>query len=194
MTNEGADGDRVADEDAEEHRLRLALYGPHASAADVEQYRRRYRPEPAAAAAPSVHAPTGARRPVVLVIAGAFAVLVVVGAGLWSAGLARSPNPVATPSATARPARAVPVARDEGEREFATGAASRLHPGAYRYTIAAGDTELGIASRFHVCVSDVTAGLPLAMQGDYLTPGTGIDVELASTSIWSDGTIHCTET
>lgn len=212
MAEETRDGEEPADE----RRLRHALYRPDASALEVERYRRHLEQEAASSAAgptdvpgPQVAAvvpePPGrapVRRRTALLIAAAIVVVLVAGAGIRFSGVGRSADlsasgrrPIASSDtgASPQPRRAVPVARDSGSREFATGPATVVHAGTYRYTITSGDTELGIAARFHVCVSDVTGGLPLAMQGNYLEPGTTITLALASTSVWPDRTVHCTD-
>ena len=100
-----------------------------------------------------------------------------------------------TPSPTARAASKPPVvlARDSGPVEFATGRATSPSPGEYRYEVVSGDTPLGIASRFHVCISDIVAGEPLAMQGDYLEPGAVLRLRLNQLSVRSDGRVHCVD-
>jgi hypothetical protein len=212
VTDEDAGG---APDDAfavEERRLRQALYGPQASSRDVERYQHHLVSEHNAglatiadaplrrAAAGRARAANRYMRPALL--AGAAVVVLVACLWIWGVGTGRAPATVTgehpqptsagggAPS-TSRSMNATPTAHDGGTREFATGPASGTQTGAIRYTIASGDTELGIAARFHVCTSDVTGGLPLAMQGDYLKPGTTIAIKLDSTSIWPDNTVHC---
>ena len=83
------------------------------------------------------------------------------------------------------------TAHDSGTREFAAGSAVSAGDGVFRYTTSAGDTFLGIASRFHVCISDLDGGRPLADQGLMLTAGTSITVELGTWPTNADGTVDC---
>jgi hypothetical protein len=87
----------------------------------------------------------------------------------------------------------VVLARDSGPAEFATGRATSPAPGEFRYAVVSGDTPLGIASRFHLCMSDVVAGEPLAMQGNYLEPGAVLRLRLDQQSVRSDGRVHCVD-
>lgn len=87
--------------------------------------------------------------------------------------------------------RSVLIAQDSGARRFAAGSAVAVSPGVFHYSTAAGDTFLGIASRFHVCIADLDGGRPLADQGLMLTAGTAITVELGTWPTNADGTVDC---
>lgn len=122
------------------------------------------------------------------------AATVVVGLGLVS-GLGQEPglaSRTTTPSSAAKPEkRAVAVAVDSGRRRFAAGSAARVQTGEFRYVVAPGDTEVGIAERFHVCVSDVNDGLPAGVDNGAFPTGTNITVALDASHVLQDGSITC---
>jgi hypothetical protein len=93
--------------------------------------------------------------------------------------------PSSTPSVSS-----AATAHDSGSRRFASGGAVAAGDGVFRYT-STGDTFLGIASRFHVCISDLDGGRPLADQGLMLTAGTSITVKLGTWPMNADGTVDC---
>ncbi|MGT2427404.1 hypothetical protein [Amnibacterium kyonggiense] len=97
----------------------------------------------------------------------------------------RTTRPSSTPMPT-------PVASDEGPGRYAEGRAQELQPGEYHYVVATGDTLIGIAARFSVCVADVETGLPLAEQGDFLAAGTPVDVRLGRWPTNRRGAVECT--
>ncbi|GAA2748515.1 hypothetical protein [Amnibacterium kyonggiense] len=153
--------------EVEERRLRAALYAPRASAHDLDRYQRHLvsrqdaqQAESSAAAGERTEpgsAPAGRRNRRLVVLAGAAAVVLAALLGVWVAGVGRAPAPVTDtthrpgptaggPASSSLSTRAAPTAHDGGKREFATGPASVIAPGTFRYTIAAGDTELGIAA------------------------------------------------
>jgi hypothetical protein len=94
--------------------------------------------------------------------------------------------PSSTPSVSS-----AATAHDSGSRRFASGGAVAAGDGVFRYTTSTGDTFLGIASRFHVCISDLDGGRPLADQGLMLTAGTSITVKLGTWPMNADGTVDC---
>lgn len=68
----------------------------------------------------------------------------------------------AAPSTAPPPASATPLintspAADRGPTTNAEGTAKSVSPGHFEYTVAAGDTPSGIASRFGVCLGDLFA-------------------------------------
>jgi hypothetical protein len=134
-------------------------------------------------------------RPVFVVVAiCAVAVVFAVGVALSGSLSGVMPHEARQAIVSAAPssaAAAAPAARDSGAREFATGRATVLAPGRYRYAVESGDTFLGIASRFHVCTYDLVVGRPPAEQSAVLTPGTRLTVELGAWPTKPDGTIDC---
>lgn len=105
-----------------------------------------------------------------------------------------SPLPTASrpPSSTGASVSPVPVlAKDAGPRRYAQGPASAAGAGRYRYTVVLRDTATGIASRFHVCVADVWAGLPAGVDNGAMPVGTEVAIALARSEVRPDGTVRC---
>lgn len=135
-----------------------------------------------------------------MIVAVSTAVVACAGLGLVLAAVRSGPTGAATRPSAARTQVVVDstrsrhlVARDDGAERYATGAASTIGDGRFSYVAASGDTVLGIASRFHVCASDVAGGFPLAAQGHQLTAGLPITVELGPWPLQADGTVDCVE-
>lgn len=200
-------------DDAESARRRTlrALYGPSPSPDAVERLQGApLVPEPSTerSSLEAAHddgraAPLGARPPslrkrVAILVAGVLLlVAVVLGArlalGNAVAGPTRpsSPQQAAAPDAFSAAPQRVLLAHDSGTRRYAAGSAVVVGNGVFRYTTAAGDTFLGIASRFHVCIADLEGGRPLADQGQMLTARTPITIELGNWPEKPDGAVDC---
>ncbi|MGN6445580.1 LysM peptidoglycan-binding domain-containing protein [Amnibacterium sp.] len=113
------------------------------------------------------------------------------GSSASGAHLATAPHASATPARRSTAPASASIAHDGGSREYAKGRAARVGNGVFRYTVAPGDTFLGIASRFHVCVADIDSGRPRPDWGSPLTAGTRIRVELGTWPTKADGTVDC---
>lgn len=195
-----------------ERRAQRALYGRAAARDEVEVHPRTHAAEALVADWSPIEAPPGGearsfeagrgkmrKRFAVVVAAVVVLVALVLGGRLALGSSAPGPRTSAAPqqssvtSAAGNDAggRSVLVARDSGARKFAAGSAVSAGEGVFRYTTAAGDTFLGIASRFHVCTADLNAGRPLADQGLMLTAGTPITVKLGTWPTTADGTADC---
>jgi hypothetical protein len=87
--------------------------------------------------------------------------------------------------------RAPALARDDGPQRYAGGAAERVGEGSYRYTIASGDTAVGVAARFHVCAGDVNDALPAGVDNSVFPPGTVLAIALDRTHASADGSVDC---
>lgn len=142
--------------------------------------------------------PSARRRPTLALLASlpvvGLLILLVAGLGV-SGGFGRTLARPAPPSASAAAPRptvtAAIMARDSGAREFATGPATPLAPGRFRYVVEKGDTFFGIASRFHVCTYDLVNGRPVADQSALLAAGTPITVQLGTWPTNADGSVDC---
>jgi LysM repeat protein len=68
-------------------------------------------------------------------------------------------------------------AHDSGPQGHAEGAAEAKATGEYQYVIASGDTILGIAVRFGLCVADIYAGNDAVQAADELRVGNTLIIE-----------------
>jgi LysM repeat protein len=68
-------------------------------------------------------------------------------------------------------------AHDSGPQGHAEGTAEAKATGEYQYVIASGDTVLGIAGRFGLCVADIYAGNDAIQASDELRVGNTLIVE-----------------
>lgn len=179
--------------------LRQALYPPGASGSDLSRYERQLSVAKEAAegsvdAGPVSEelAPTVSRTSRLRVVVGAVAVagvLIVLGLTTALPQIVPTVNDGTRSSTSAADLQM--SARDGGPKTYAQGAASRIEGGQYRYTVAPGDTALGIAARFHVCIADVNAGLPPGADNGALPVGTVISVQLSRWEIRAGGTVAC---
>jgi hypothetical protein len=158
--------------------LRRRLYRPDASPEDVAAYAAVAEPEPEAAEAPGE--PTARRWERLPLVLGVVALLVA--GGVVANGLLQgaAPPSAAAPVRTVQldpddglPARIVPVV-DGGTRAGASGAAERVGTSGFLYTVARGDTVLGVARRFGLCTGDVLIALPYGADAGDLPAGQQI--------------------
>ena len=68
-------------------------------------------------------------------------------------------------------------AHDSGPQGHAEGTAEAKASGEYQYVIASGDTVLGIAVRFGLCVADIYAGNDAVQASDELRVGNTLIIE-----------------
>jgi hypothetical protein len=68
-------------------------------------------------------------------------------------------------------------AHDSGPQGHAEGTAEAKATGEYQYVIASGDTVLGIAGRFGLCVADIYAGNDAVQASDELRVGSTLIIE-----------------
>lgn len=162
--------------------LRRRLYGPDASPEDVAAYEATAGPadvqaEPEGPGAEAARHGRGRGRTAAMAAIG---VVLVLGGLLLGHRLITGVVQAGTTAASAAPTTTTSRIADQGAGPYAEGAATREGRVRVLYTVAAGDTIIGIAARFGLCTGDVLVALPYGFDPSDLPSGQSLQLQRSS--------------